>query len=194
MQGAAMEQLTVWDNFYVIVGSAAATLTGLMFVTMTLIARLPTRAAADTFGAFSTPTIVHFASALGLAALLTAPWRVLWQPALLLGLAGVAGMFYMQVVIRRTRRQTDYTPVLEDQLWHMLFPLVAYSALVVAALVFAADATPALFIAGASQMLLLFVGIHNAWDNVTYVILRFAPREQDGQGERAGSEPGREQQ
>jgi hypothetical protein len=192
MQEAAMEQLTVWDNFYVIVGSAAATLTGLMFIAMTLIARIPVRVAGDTFGAFSTPTIVHFASALGLAAMLAAPWRALWQPGLLLGLAGVAGVFYMQVVVRRRHRQTVYTPVLEDRLWHMLFPRVAYGALVVAALVFAADATPALFIAGAATALLLFIGIHNAWDSVTYLVLRFSAPGQDGQDESARSEVGSE--
>jgi hypothetical protein len=196
MREAAMEQLTVWGNFYAIVGTAAATLTGLMFIAVTLISReqLQIPRSSDALGAFSTPTIVHFASALGVAAMLAAPWRVLWQPGLLLGLVGLAGALYMLIVARRTHRQTAYTPVLEDQLWHMVFPLAAYGALVVAALVFAADATPALFIAGAATMLFLFVGIHNAWDNVTYLVLRYSALEQDGQAARAGSESGREQQ
>jgi hypothetical protein len=176
-----MVQLTVWDNFYVIIGTAAATLTGLMFIAVTLIVRTSLRGTGEAFGAFSTPTIVHFGSALGIAALVCAPWRVLWQPDLLLGLAGLGGVLYMRVVVRRTHRQTAYTPVLEDRLWHMLFPLAAYGALVAAALVLVATATPALFIAGAATVLLLFIGIHNAWDNVTYLVLRLSSPEQNGQ-------------
>src|SRR2546428_14082642 len=38
MQEAALSPLATWQNFYVIIGSAAATLTGLMFVVITLIA------------------------------------------------------------------------------------------------------------------------------------------------------------
>ena len=40
MREAGMSFLTTWQSFYVIIGSAAATLTGLMFVVMTLIARV----------------------------------------------------------------------------------------------------------------------------------------------------------
>jgi len=43
MQEAAVLPLPTWQNFYVIIGSAAATLTGLMFVAITLIARMRDR-------------------------------------------------------------------------------------------------------------------------------------------------------
>lgn len=183
-----MPQLTAWDNYYVIIGSAAATLTGLMFVVVTLIARGPLRGTSDTFGAFNSPSIVHFCAALGVAAMLSAPWTALWQPGLLLGVSGLAGLVYMRIVLRRARRQTDYTPVLEDRLWHLLFPLAAYSALLVAALVFAGNAPPALFIAGAASLLLLYIGIHNAWDNVTFLVLNLPSPEQNGQDERRGAD------
>jgi hypothetical protein len=38
MQEAGVSFLTTWQNFYVIIGSAAATLTGLVFVVITLLA------------------------------------------------------------------------------------------------------------------------------------------------------------
>jgi hypothetical protein len=175
-----MAQLVVWDNFYVIVGTAAATLTGLMFVVVTLINRSPRlQRAGETFGAFNTPSVVHFSAALGIAAMLTAPWQVLWQPVVLLGIAGLGGLSYMRLVVRRAQRQTAYSPVLEDWIWHSLFPIAGYSALVVAALVGAARITPALFIAGAATVLFLFIGIHNAWDNVTYPLLAFSSTEQN---------------
>jgi hypothetical protein len=78
-------------------------------------------------------------------------------------------MIYALIVVQRARRQTDYDPVLEDWLWHTIFPLVSYTALVVAALLLPGNPSPALFIVGAVTLLLLFIGIHNSWDTVTYI-------------------------
>ena len=166
-----MTELSEWNSFYTMTGAAAATLTGLMFVQVTLLAQRPRPGASETFNAFNSPSVVHFAAVLGFAALLIAPWPFLWQPEVLLGLAGVAALSYMRIVIRRARRQTAYTPVLEDQIWHILLPCSAYGAVTVASLVWVVSVAPALFLVGAAAMLLLFIGIHNAWDNVTYVVL-----------------------
>jgi hypothetical protein len=171
MQGAVLLPLATWQNFYVIIGSAAATLTGLMFVVVTLIARVQVSSRGDGIAAFSTPSVVHLCAALLVAALLSAPWQVLWNVSLLLGLVGLAGMGYIVVVLRRTRRlQTDYQPVLEDWLWHTVFPLLSYTTFLVAAMVLSGYPVLALFVIGAATVLLLFIGIHNAWDNVTYLI------------------------
>ena len=156
-----MSLLTTWQNFYVIIGSAAATLTGLMFVVITLSARARERGASGALGAFATPNVVHFCVALLVAANFSAPWQVLWNPGLLLGLCGLGGVIYVIIVLRRTLRQTDYQPVLEDWLWHTVFPLVSYIALVAAALVLPRNPAPALFVIAAATVLLLFIGIHN---------------------------------
>jgi hypothetical protein len=66
------------------------------------------------------------------------------------------------------RHRLDYQPVLSDWLWNTVLPLVSYAALVVAAIVLPSQPVPALFVIGAVTMLLLFIGIHNAWDVVTY--------------------------
>ena len=64
-----------WDTFYVIIGSSAAALTGLMFVVITLTAetRLGTGDTASGLDAFASPTVVHFCVVLLLAAVLTSP-------------------------------------------------------------------------------------------------------------------------
>src|SRR6266568_5679662 len=133
VQEAAVSPLTTWQNFYVIIGSAAAALTGLMFVVITLIAGTRMRRSGEAVAAFSSPTVVHFCIALLVAAILSALWEVLWNASLLLSLTGLGGVTYVVIVRRRTRRQTAYQPVLEDWLWHVVFPLVSYTALVVAA-------------------------------------------------------------
>ena len=176
MQEAALSSLVPWQNFYSIIGTAAATLIGLMFVVITLIAGARTRVSSPSgaIGAFSTPNVVHFGAALLISAILSAPWQALWNASLLLGLAGLGGVSYLIIVLRRARRQTVYQPVLEDWLWHTLFPFVSYIVLVVAALLLPIHPAPALFIIAAGTMLLLFIGIHNAWDNVTYTVIELA--------------------
>lgn len=171
MQEAAVSPLSTWESFYVVVGSAAAALTGLMFVVITLIAGTETRRSSGTVAAFGTPTVVHFCAALLVSTILSAPWETLWNAGLLLGLAGLGGMVYIVVIIRRARHQTEYQPVLEDWLWHMILPLISYAALVVAAILLLSNPVLALFGVGGAAVLFLFIGIHNAWDTVTYVVI-----------------------
>ncbi len=181
MQEAAVPVLATWQNFYVIIGSSAGALTGLMFVVITLIAGSRLRRASDPIAAFSAPNVTHFCAALLVAAILCAPWQMLWNAGLLLGLCGLWGMIYVAIVLRRVRRQADYAPVLEDWLWHTIFPFISYTALVVAAFLLPGNPSPALFITGAATVLLLFIGIHNAWDNVTYVVIEESRRENKSQ-------------
>ena len=181
MQEAGVSGLATWESFYVIIGSAAATLTGLMFVVITLIAGVRQRRSSGTLAAFGTPTVVHFCVALLVAAILSAPWQALWNAGLLLGLCGLGGVAYVVIVVRRTRRQTDYQPVLEDWLWHAVFPLVSYTVLVVAALLLPGNPVPALFGIGAVTVMLLFIGIHNAWDTVTYIAVEYSQPENKSQ-------------
>src|SRR6266852_1896030 len=179
MQEALLSPLATWHNFYSIIGTAAATLTGLLFVVITLIAGVRVRASSPSSGiaVFSTPNVWHFGAALLVAAILSAPWQALWTAGLLLGLAGLGGATYVIIVLRRARRQTDYEPVLEDWLWHTVLPLVSYTGLVVAALLLQGYPAPALFVIAAATVLLLFIGIHNAWDNVTYIALELTQPE-----------------
>jgi len=174
---AALSPLAPWQNFYVIIGSAAAALTGLMFVVITLIMGTRARRSSGALGAFGTPNVVHFCIALLVAALLSAPWQALWNAGLLLGLCGLFGVMYVIIVIRRARRQTEYQPVLEDWLWYTIFPLISYTALVVAAIVLPGNPALALFGIGAVMVLLLFIGIHNAWDTVIYVAVELTEPE-----------------
>jgi hypothetical protein len=169
MQEAAVLPLPTWQNFYVIIGTAAATLTGLMFVAMTLTARVRDRRSNETLGAFASPTVVHFCTVLLVAAIFSAPWQVLWNADLLLGLTGLGGVTYAVIVVLRARRQSDYQLVLEDWLWYTAFPIVSYIAFFVAAILLLVNPAPALFVIAAATLVLLFTGIHNAWDSVTYI-------------------------
>ena len=90
--------------------------------------------------------------------------------ALLWGLVGICGVVYTAIVVRRMGKQTLYQPVFEDWLFHVLLPLVAYAVLVISAYLAKFYTHSALFLVGAASLILLFVGIHNSWDAVTYHI------------------------
>jgi hypothetical protein len=171
MPESAGSLLTAWESFYVIVGSSAAALTGLQFVVIALVAETKRRSTMREIDAFGTPTIVHFGAVLLVSSILSAPWPSLTSASIPLGICGLLGLIYGSVVIRRARRQTGYQPVLEDWIWHAALPLVAYAGLLAAALAMVRDALASLFVVAGTALLLLFIGIHNAWDTVTYIAL-----------------------
>jgi len=171
-----MTQLPGWQNFYVIVGSSAGALIGLQFVVITLVSSMPRVAGMEQAGgAYATPTIVHFSTVLLLAAALCAPWPSIGVVGIFLALVGLAGLIYTCIVTRRQHKQTAYTPVFEDWLFHSLLPAAAYVVLAVAPWLAAWRPDQALFAVGATALLLLFAGIHNAWDAVTYHVFTQKP-------------------
>ena len=175
-----MPELEHWDSFYVIVGSAGGALIGLQFVVMTLIAAARTGSSMREIRAFGTPTVMHFCAALLVSAVASAPWRELSGPALCLGACGAAGIVYSLMVIRHARRQTGYQPDVEDWIWFNALPLVAYAALLAAAILLPWHPTASLFVIAATSLLLLFVGIHNSWDTVTYIAVERSQAPKDG--------------
>lgn len=170
MNEVAATPLSSWESFYVIVGSSAGALTGLQFVVMTLITQGgPSRSRGETISAFGTPNVVHFCAALLVSAILAAPWSTLWPAGLAVAAAGAGGVVYSAVVLGRARRQRVYQPVLEDWVWHNILPVLAYLSLFVGGAVIGPDSAGALFFIAGAVLLLVFIGIHNAWDTVTFV-------------------------
>jgi len=166
-----MPAFSEWGNFYVIVGSSAGALIGLQFVVFTLIAENPVfKDMKRASSAFSTPNIIHFSAVLLLSAILCAPWKGFAVVENLWGTLGIAGIIYALVVVRRMRVQTAYSPEFEDWLFHAVLPFVAYATLVGTAFVARSDVKASLFGVAAAALLLLFIGIHNAWDAVTYSV------------------------
>lgn len=164
----ALSALKEWESFYVVVGSSGAALTGLQFVVMALIAESRRQSTAREISAFGTPTVIHFCAVLLVSAIVSAPWHSLSSVAFALGACGVAGVGYGVIVIGRARGQTGYQAVFEDWLWHAVLPLIAYALILIAASLLTSYSQRALFLIALAALLLLFIGIHNAWDTITY--------------------------
>jgi hypothetical protein len=160
-----------WGTFYAIVGSSGGALVGLQFVVIALVADRRRLVSAGSISAFGTPTVVHFASALIVSAIMSAPWPSLASLSVALEICGLGGLVYAAIVIRRAHRQTSYEPVWQDWLWHTVLPCVSYAALTVMAARLSRTPQPALFVIGAAALGLLLIGIRNAWDTVTYIVI-----------------------
>jgi len=162
--------LHLWENFYVIIGSSAAALTGLVFVVITIVTgsdRAP-RSHEGT-AVFTTPTVVHFGGALLASAVLSIPWPSLLYAAIVLALAGLYGVAYVLRIASRIRRMSTYDADTEDWVWHTLMPLLAYGAMLASAIALPALAAQGMFAFAFAVVVLIFAGIHNAWDIVTYL-------------------------
>src|SRR6202167_4117888 len=156
--------LAGWDNFYVITGGAAGGLTGLTFVVITLAADAH-RVKPVAVKAFVSPTIVHFGTVLALAAYLTLPRQTVVSLSLGLGVVGLAGLIYVGTIAAAIYRiKGAYDPVAEDWIWNVILPALCFCVLLTMAFLFSTMPKQCPYGVAAAIMLLMIIGIHNAWD------------------------------
>ena len=161
--------LASWEAFYVIVGSSSAALTGLMFVVITLMPESRLEVNEQGISAFAAPTVSHLVAGLIVSAILSAPWHEAWQAGIAVAVAGFVGAIYCAIIFRRIRRQEQYETIGEDWLWYLAAPLLAYIVLLIGGIGMEFRPVGSLFPIGGAVLLLLFAGIHNAWDMVTFM-------------------------
>ena len=167
-----------WDNFYVIVGSSSGALIGLQFVVITLLAETGAQRDHEAVSAFATPTVVHFAGSLLISAIMSAPGWSGSALALILAVCGLTGLAYGAAVAYRARHQSQYPPGWEDWLWYVVLPCCVYLVLLIGALTLRTSVPASADMAALAALALLFIGIHNAWDTVTYIVVS-RPRDEE---------------
>ncbi|MGA9366740.1 MAG: hypothetical protein WBV35_04725, partial [Steroidobacteraceae bacterium] len=187
--------LTDWQSFYTLVGSSAGALTGLTFVVITISAeRGDDTGSASTrltgTRVFITPTAVHFSAALWLSALLCIPGQTAMTLGVLLAATGVAGLIYCAALVSRMLGLASrYKPFVSDWAWNFVLPVLAYLALAVTGLTLPRAAAASLYVVSGAVLLLLFIGIHNAWDVVVWMTTeRHAHRERQRHDKEHGEE------
>jgi hypothetical protein len=165
--------LEPWHDFFTLIGSAPATLVGLMFVAASVGAGVFTEERQVGLRTFLSPTVVAFSVVLAtsLAGLLPLPDERL--SGVLFAGTGLWGVFYSIAIGRRMRREGLAKALdLDDRIWYMLAPACAYAVLVAAGAALILKASPALPVLATSLGLLLLAGLRNAWDMTTWVVLR----------------------
>lgn len=168
-----------WSNFYFMLGSASASLVGLMFVVTTL-----TRGGDRTqveLGQrlFMTPTVFNFAAVLTLSGLALVPRLDGRTQLTVMALLGAYGFGYAVVInsqaIRALIRQGP-TPHWSDLWCYGVIPLGIYAGLEAMILTRMAGVEWGTFGMALSLLALLLIAIRNAWDLVTWL----APRREQG--------------
>jgi hypothetical protein len=169
----AVLPLAEWANFYLLIGTSAGALTGLTFVVIT-ISGDPVRAESAAtrltgLRAFITPTAVHFGSALWISALLCIPGHTALSAAVCIGATSVVGILYSVRVLRlMAAMRANYSPFVSDWVWNIVLPAFGYLSLLAAAFLMPPYPPLSLDIVAVATLVLLTVGIHNAWDVVVW--------------------------
>jgi hypothetical protein len=164
--------LAEWDNFYVITGSSAAGLTGLTFVVIALAADSK-RVNFRGLRAYVSPIIAHFGTVLALAAYLSMPHLGVLSLSLAFGLAGAAGLVYVAFIAASIGHiSKEYVPVGEDWIWNVVLPVMAYGVLFAIAFLIWRRPEQCMYGVAAVSLLLMFIGIHNAWDIAVWNTVR----------------------
>ena len=176
--------LAGWDNFLVIAGSSAAALTGLTFIVITLVGE-GGRVNPNGLKVFITPTIVHFTVVLASCALLSMPHHTPLSLCVSFAVGGILGLIYTAAIATSISGMSGaYVPVHEDWIWNVILPAVAYGTWLGAGVSIWHAPGASLYAAAAVLVLLMLIGIHNAWDIAVWNSTR---QEREGSAESDGS-------
>ena len=165
--------LQPWQNFYVLVGTAAATLTGLMFLSVTFGSSLVTRETAHISRAFLNPIYEHFVQVLLTAWLTTVPvldWSVFGSLLVVLGLLRLTTLPRVFRHYQEAQRRAGDVD-LSDWLMAIVLPLLCHLGLLVTGAAFVLHASGAVASLAVVTLTLLFIAIHGAWELLVWMAL-----------------------
>ena len=167
-----LEQLHQWHEFYVLVGTAAATLTGLMFVVVSIGPQVIASRSASGVRTFVTPVMVHFTSVLAVSALMIVPLMTPGVLAVLLALGSLGVLIYIFAIGAHGQwRQSKLGR--DDWIGYIGVPVLSYLVILAAAVAIWREAAPGFAMVAAAAVLLLIAGIRNAWDLVIWMAQQF---------------------
>jgi hypothetical protein len=159
----AVDALKEWHDFYVLIGTAGATLLALLFVAVSLGVGFLTEERQSATGTFMSPVVVHFTSVFFLSAVALFPWHQARFFAVLIGVTALIGAILSTYITVQVVR-TDMTNYLEDYLAYGLLPGLGYLALLAAAVSIYLEKDFGLDALAGALLLLAIVNIRNAWD------------------------------
>ena len=162
-----------WGNFYFLLGSASASLIGLIFV-VTSLARGRDRSKVERGQRlFMTPTVFNFAAVLSLSAVALTPRLSPLAHQWTLGLLGAYGLGYSLVILIQglaLRRQSQGgAPHWSDAWCYGFVPPVIYLAFEASVLVSHLQHDLGCDGVALSLLALLLIAVRNAWDLVTWM-------------------------
>jgi len=147
-----------WENYFVLTGTGAVTLIGLLFVVITLGAERVQPADHRLLPTYLTPTLVHFGVVFLIALLALSPEGDSLIPPF--GLIGIAGLAYcLNIMLKLARNHETW----DAWLFHGGIPIVCSAGIIAAAWLGVNSPRQAYSILRAVSALLLLAGMRNAW-------------------------------
>jgi hypothetical protein len=167
------DMLTRWHEFYSLVGTASATMVGLLFVAASVGAGAFSGDRRAPLRVFLSSSVVNFSSVLGGCVVLLAPienWLLLGG---LVAACGLLGLLHACLALRDTVTDGLIAKIdLEDRTWYLMLPIVGYLLVAGSGAALALQLNQGCTALAASMGLLLAVGVHNAWDITVWSITR----------------------
>jgi len=167
----SVDSLKEWHDFYVLVGTAGATLLALLFVAVSLGAGYLTEEHRSATRTFMSPVVIHFTSVFFLSAVALFPWHQAEFFAALIGATALIGAVISTYITIQVVR-TDLTSDMEDYLAYGLLPDLGYLALLATAVSIYLEKDFGLTALAAALLLLAIVNIRNAWDLTLTMVRR----------------------
>jgi hypothetical protein len=160
-----------WENYYLLIGSAAGALIGLMFVVTTLTAGLDASRVSRGAKVYITPIVFHFSVVLIVSAISAVPEIPLPAVGVLLASCAAIGIVYSAATTARlSRTGWEDPPARSDKWFYGILPTIAYLGLAGAAGAVWLASRIASYAVGATMLVLLLIGIRNAWDLATSIV------------------------
>jgi hypothetical protein len=157
------QALERWHDFYVLLGTAGATLLALLFVAVSLGAGFLSDDRASATRAFFSPVVVHFSAVFFLSAVALVPGHHTVFFVAVIGACAVAGLAVALYATIQLLRH-DWTNYKQDHLAYGLLPTISYVALLVAAAMMWTENESALDVLAGALLVLLLINVRNAWD------------------------------
>jgi hypothetical protein len=174
-----MEALHAWHEFYILLGTAGATLLALLFVAVSLGTGYLSEQRQHQQGTrtFMSPVVIHFTSVFFISAVCLVPSHGPRFFAALIAATAVIGAA-VSIVITIWVVRTNFTKYLPDYFAYGLLPVGAYVALLVASYMIYAGQDYALEVLAGALLVLAIVNIRNAWDLTLSMVRRHAHERQ----------------
>jgi hypothetical protein len=159
----AAEALKEWREFYLLVGTAGATLLALLFVAVSLGAGyLSDRQTVGT-RTFMSPVVIHFTSVFFVSAIALVPSHRDTFFAFLVAATAVIGAAVSAIITVQVLR-SNLTNYVQDYFAYGLLPALGYLALLAAAALIAVHEEHALDVLAGALLMLTIVNVRNVWD------------------------------
>jgi hypothetical protein len=170
------EVLGRWHEFYALLGTASATLVGLLFVAATVVSGVFTTTRSAPRRMFLSASVIHFSTILVVCLIVLAPEHGWVSPGAMVAVCGIFGLGYYGLAWRDAIRDGLAKQIdLEDRTWYAVLPAIGYLFETLSGAAMAARCYQSCVALALSVGFLLVVGIHNAWDITIWTVMR--PRE-----------------